>query len=262
MSIYPSHQQQLDAAVDLGLLTRVVCHELNNLLATQRGYAGLLARENTLPADRQRWLAELGAAAQAQHALVASLQSRAWQLEALPASPDGAISMDDQSAPDSLLQTYTAVANASRQMGTRMPLVALIRLLAILDTAAGNRAGDADQGVDWEQLGGAELAELDISESLVLNEALRPGCTVITLTDRSEGAVKRDWDAMGDRILPGPDGNALAWGFAMIAGLFRQYGGTLRFSDADLGTRRSAHIKIYLSADVSKPAHRHFKSGN
>ncbi|MDE3010791.1 MAG: hypothetical protein KGI67_07880 [Pseudomonadota bacterium] len=205
-SFHP-HQR---AAIDLGLLTRVLCHELNNLIANQRGYARLLEQRGGLAGDAMRWLGELAAATDGLQLLLAGMQD--WSRRA--ATPDGTV----RPSPPWPSAAAVSLAAGLVAQGCAVPVLPLLRMLEIVGMQAG-------AGVDaWQPIAatappghGGVLGTLDSSGEVL---GLR-------VADGNPAPAAGDWAEAADRILPTAGAPAADWERALVLGLLRQCGGDL-----------------------------------
>lgn len=203
------HDQQR-AAIDLGLLTRVICHELNNLIANQRGYARLLEQRGGLAGDALRWLAELAAATDGLQQLLAGVQDWSRRAGAPDSAADSAAAWPPAAA--------VALAAGLVARGCVLSRLPLLRMLEIVGKHAGS-AADAWQPIAAARppTDGSLLGTLDGSGDVI---GLR-------VPDASQGAAVRAWSAAADRILPTAGAPPADWERALVLGLLRQTGGDL-----------------------------------
>lgn len=202
-------ESQERALLDLGLLSRVVCHELNNLIANQRGYARLLSLRSGAP-EAARWLGELGAANEGLHALVSGLQAWSRQAATEPANSEA--------------DRWPASAAVRSQMirlrgaGCAMPEPALLRVLAIVADQAGSPpdAWSAPQRMR-APLAGALLGSGEQGLELLST----------TIPDLSQGTALASWSASAEHILPEAGAPTAEWQRALVLGLLRQAGGDI-----------------------------------
>ena len=193
--------------IDLGLMTRVICHEINNLLANQRGYGNLLRQRGLAAPEAARWLGEVSQATSELQTLIGGLQARSRH----PADADPA----DRWPPEPAV----AIAAARLvQSGSSLGETALERVLTII-------AGESEAaGADWTT---AERGTWPPGSG-ILGSAPASG-TVLSLSipDHSGGMASGRWVDSASRILPGSDAPADAWRRALVLGLLRQGGGEL-----------------------------------
>ncbi len=205
------NRDEARALIDLGLMTRVACHELNNLIANQRGYSRLLLQRGDGTAESRRWLTELAAASDGLHHLVGQLQQ--WSRCPVPAGqpPSPAWVWP----PAHALQT---LARALSAQGCALSEVALQRLLGIVSGLA------AAAAEDWSAVYRGEPPPH--GALLGLGERDRPMLGV-DLPDHSGDLEASAWAAAADLILPAADAAPDAWLRALVLGLLRQCGGDL-----------------------------------
>jgi signal transduction histidine kinase len=215
-------QDAQQALIDLGLMTRVVCHELSNLLGNQLGYAQLLGRHGSATADQQRWLDEMIRSGGQLQSLIAQLQQRAHG----EACTRGAPAATAAPAVKAALGNAIGLADAARTLGADVPLVALDRMLAILagqtGTSIAELAPPARASAAWTEAMSGERA---------------PGLegVLIVIPDRSLGAFPQRWQRAASRILPPPEAASEDWECALVAGLLRQCRGELRHNQSPQG---------------------------
>ena len=214
------------AIVDLGLLTRLLCHEINNLVANQRGYTGLLLQRGLQGADAPRWLAEVARDTEELASLVAQVQT--W-------TRSGAFADSGEADPWSDAPAERALLDLLISRGVDLPGIALQRLLTIVAQTAG-------AGLDeWQPIPpGQALPGL----ALLGTHDGRTQGVQLQIPLRSGPAALQAWHESAARILPGEGADAEAWKRSLVLGLLRQNGGELFQSD-ETGT--PAALVLFLS---------------
>lgn len=205
--------QALQNLVDLGLMTRILCHEINNLLASQQGFLKLLGRGAPNPEITARWNGEVLAANQELQDLVKSVQSlihsNAFE-EEIGLSPTY----------DQLLN----LAEESIHQGANIPHLALIRILSITT----HQLYEIDQVPrEWSFKHASGPVPNSFLEAMNQAQPLLCLCTSIQPSD----ALYRELDNAAGRILPPKNSTPREWRWALVLGLLRQSQGDIRLQE-------------------------------
>lgn len=206
--------------LDLGLLARVLCHEINNLTANQRGFLRLLQQHPDRPQDAQRWLGEIDASNRQLQTLVTQVQHWSRQLAAAPAldavdAPEAWVQALDWPPPEAL----DGLADRLAALGCALGGVAVRRVLAIVAAFAGaSPAAWSEPRQDSPGDAGVLLGNAQAERTML----------VLTLPDHSAGLAWPAWQSAADVILPADDSAAQPWLRALVCGLLRQ-------TESDLG---------------------------
>jgi hypothetical protein len=188
-------------------MTRVICHEINNLLANQRGYGNLLRQRGPAVPDAPRWLGEMSKATLELQDLITGLQAQSRR-------PADAV-RGDRWPPEPAVATVAAQLARS---GSGLGETALERVLTII------AAECAAAGADWSPAKRAPWP----SGSGILGSAPTTGAIqILSIQDHSGGLARGRWVDSASRILPGSEAPSDAWNRALVLGLLRQCGGEL-----------------------------------
>ncbi len=209
----------LSALVDLGMLTRAACHEMNNLLASQQGFLRMLDRLPEQDANQTRWLQQVLTVSQEMALLVRSLQSRAHHgADPSPLSPG----WQEGSA-------VQAIASQLQRERVALPTLIVQRLVALLGELCGQddhslRAVTRIHTRDNIPQGGQALFGYfaDFSNAVWL-----------TVSDRSDGRALQALLGSTESILPGVDAQEVDWLAALLSALLRQHGGDVLVGKPD-----------------------------
>ena len=201
-------QQKLQAIVDLGLLTRVACHEINNLVASQQGFLRILQRSSPDDPGRGRWQEQLLAVSNELAILVRGLQSRAHA-----SAPSPGLNPGWQAG-----SAVRVIADATRAAGAEPGELEIQRMVGLLaELAALN-----EQTLPTHcQLGA--LPDLGGAGEPIFGMLADPfEAVAVSLTcmqpDQAVEALRR----AADVILPGVAAGETAWRCALLASLLRQ----------------------------------------
>jgi hypothetical protein len=217
------------ALIDLGLLTRVVCHELNNVIATQRGYARLLTQRGASGEDGARWLGELtGASAQLQ-SLVSGVQEWTRRQEHSVRTAD-VTAGSWPPGPTLATRVQTLVEG-----GAGLSAVALGRLMMIV-------AGEAAASPDTWSVPKRTL--VPVEGALFGTCADHAEILLTTIADASNGATWGDWTVAAERILPAAGSTPSDWARSLALGLLRQAGADLYHLSARPGQSSSYALAL------------------
>jgi len=200
----------LEDMVDLGLFTRILCHEMNNLLASQQGFLKLLGRGAPNPETLARWNIEVLQANQELQNLVRSIQS--YVHTEFP--------KQDLSPPlreDYLLKLVDEVI----QRKALIPKVALLRVLIITEIQLNTIRAEISE---WA----LTYTKGPVNHCL-LEHGNRPQTFLslgITLNPNTN--VSSELDSAANRILPPRNSAHRDWHWALVIGLLRQSQGDIR----------------------------------
>lgn len=186
--------------IDLGLLTRVICHECNNLVASQQGYVNLLQRSNTDPALRTGWLEELSRINETLKRLMEGLRAQVLHY----------------SAPDTemLRSRIESVVDACLLLGADMPPLALDRLIGLI-------------------LGLEPVILLE--PRLSSSGRDRTSAQIELRFPLKEGYIDQNaWLKLEKSLLPGPEASSAAWQRALVLGLLRQHQGVFELDAEEI----------------------------
>jgi hypothetical protein len=196
--------------LDLGLMTRILCHEMNNILASQQGFLKLLSRGHSDPLTLARWTSEVVQANQSLQDLVKAIQSLVHS------------DFDPEHHPDPLLEhTIEQVSHQALALGALIPSISLNRLLLLLVMRAEVKTTPL---ADW-----TVAIESGPIEAGVLSQCdpAYPYLS-ITLPFEVDPSIAQDMERAANRILPPPNSSRADWVWALILGLLRQHRGDLR----------------------------------
>ena len=227
-------QQRLQATLDLGLLTRVACHEINNLVASQQGFLRIMQRAAPDDPSRQRWEEQLMAVSQQLAGLVRGLQARAHA-----SSPwDGLLAPWQ---PASAVQALAADAMAGGAAIQALELQRMISLTAAL-------AGLDEAGVRQHTRLGQMPALQGAGESLFGLLADPEQALAIHFDCNGADTAIDALRAATDVILPGLNASPLAWQCALLAALLRN-----NSADLVIEHRRELPARLHLLIPLATP---------
>jgi signal transduction histidine kinase len=204
----------LEDMVDLGLFTRILCHEMNNLLASQQGFLKLLGRGAPDPETLARWNNEVLLANQELQNLVRSVQSYVhteFPKQDLNSPPREAHLMK--------------LADEAIQLNALIPKVALSRLLVITEIQLNDIKAENSEWVLTYETGPMVNCLLEHGSSP--QKFLSLGTTLHPNMDLSS-----ELNSAANRILPPRDSAHRDWNWALVIGLLRQSQGDMRLSAA------------------------------
>ena len=197
--------------IDLGLMTRVICHEINNLLANQRGYGNLLRQRGLAAPDAPRWLTELSGATLELQALVSALQ--------LQSRRRGNTAPADRWPPEPAIKTIAAELAG---MGSSLGETALQRMLTII-------AAEVEAtGPEWTA---PALAPWPAGTGILGSAPATGSALILSIPDHGRGRSRTRWSDSASQILPPGEALPDAWSRALVLGLLRQCGGDLLEAD-------------------------------
>lgn len=214
--------------LDLGLMTRILCHEMNNILASQQGFLKLLSRGHSDPLTLARWTSEVVQANQSLQDLVKTIQSLVHS------------DFDPEHRPDALLErTIEQVSQQALALGALIPSIALNRLLLLLAMRPEVKTTPL---ADW-----IVAIESEPIEAGVLYQC-DPACSYlsITLPFEVDPSIAQDMERAAGRILPTPNSSRAEWVWALILGLLRQHSGDIRLQNTPQQDRSAPSERLQV----------------
>jgi hypothetical protein len=202
----------LEDWLDLGLFTRILCHEMNNLLASQQGFLKLLERGHQDHATLTRWNEEVVKANHGLQDLVRSIQSFIHE-----EPPSQEHRLDETQLQNQMKE----LAEQALQEGAQISWLALTRILIVISKQIQFNHSDKLKWVLTYTQG--PLAHHLLEQANQIRAFL---CIATTLNQNA--ALSSELEAATHRILP-PRNSALRdWHWALIIGLLRQSQGDIR----------------------------------
>jgi hypothetical protein len=202
----------LEDWLDLGLFTRILCHEMNNLLASQQGFLKLLERGHQDQATLTRWNEEVVKSNQGLQDLVRSIQSFIH---------DESPSQEDRLDETQFENQMKELAEQALQEGAQISWLGLTRILIVISKQIQFYQSDKLKWVLTYTQG--PLAHHLLEQANQIRSFLCIG----TIFNQN-AALHSELEAAANRILP-PRNSALRdWHWALIIGLLRQSQGDLR----------------------------------
>lgn len=217
----------LEDLVDLGLFTRILCHEMNNILASQQGFLKLLERGAQDPETLARWKEEVVKANHGLQDLVKSVQSFVH----------GDHGEGSGFSPDCEEQTLSII-HAAVSRGAQIPFHSLSRILST--TSHQLIENDKTLG-DWT------LTEDTGPVANGLLESIRDGIKLLcfSITVQPNPTLMTELDQASRRILPTKEGSAREWRWALVMGLLRQSRAEIRVQQ-DIQAQDSEILKLQI----------------
>jgi hypothetical protein len=199
----------LNDLLDLGLMTRILCHEINNLLASQQGFLKLIGRGSSDPKALERWNDEVLQANFGLQDLIRSMQSL------VHSHP-----LEEQPSNQALEDKVMRLADSISIQGAKISSLALTRLLLITAELLDLQDQEPNTWLLTIKKGPINKGLLEFAQHPISFLSL---CIPLIW----HHPIHDELNTAANRILPPRNSSIRDWRWALVIGLLRQSQGDI-----------------------------------